>query len=247
MNDRRFIELLNLYVDQELSEVEARELEQEIAHRPERRQVYSQYCRMQRACVTLFEQQNAPVPRVTELAEAAHNPPAAAPAIRIFDAPLQPARSHGSRSLWPVFAWSGGALAATAAVVTVLLVRQPAVGPVAPTPAVALVETAPVAAPIALAEAASTPAKTADSYQPIFRVNLRATNGDPFSSNAPSLAMEQSDLQWLQQLKLAPMRRTPIEFIQFDSRSTFDTTTPAFVSDRTDGAATELNAFQFTR
>jgi hypothetical protein len=53
MNDREFIELLNLYVDHEISPEDALRLEEEVASDPKRREVYDQYCRMQKACSML--------------------------------------------------------------------------------------------------------------------------------------------------------------------------------------------------
>jgi hypothetical protein len=55
MNDREFIELLNLYVDHEISPEDALKLEFEVASLPERRKVYDQYCRIQKACAMLSE------------------------------------------------------------------------------------------------------------------------------------------------------------------------------------------------
>ena len=56
MNDREFIELLNLYVDREISAEDAIRLESEVIANPRRREVYDQYCRMQKACVVLGRQ-----------------------------------------------------------------------------------------------------------------------------------------------------------------------------------------------
>jgi hypothetical protein len=56
MNDREFIELLNLYVDREISAEDARRLEAEVANHPGRREVYDQYCRIQKACSMLSEE-----------------------------------------------------------------------------------------------------------------------------------------------------------------------------------------------
>lgn len=53
MNDREFIELLNLYIDHEISPEDAVRLEAEVMGRPDRREVYNQYCRMQKACSML--------------------------------------------------------------------------------------------------------------------------------------------------------------------------------------------------
>ena len=56
MSDREFIELLNLYVDREISAEDARRLEVEVAQDPRRREIHDQYCRMQKACSKLSEE-----------------------------------------------------------------------------------------------------------------------------------------------------------------------------------------------
>ena len=68
MRNSRFIELLNLYVDQQLSKEEAVELEHEITSNPARARTYQQYCRMQKACTLLFEQERNQAPNTNLLA-----------------------------------------------------------------------------------------------------------------------------------------------------------------------------------
>ncbi len=53
MNDQEFIELLNLYVDHEISAADAARLEAEVQGNLPRRALYNQYCRMQKACASL--------------------------------------------------------------------------------------------------------------------------------------------------------------------------------------------------
>ena len=55
MKESKFIELLNLYIDQQISPEEAALLEEEILHNPRHRRIYHQYCRMHRACTLVFE------------------------------------------------------------------------------------------------------------------------------------------------------------------------------------------------
>lgn len=55
MKDTRFIELVNLYIDRQISPEEQAELELEIQSSPRRRQVYQQYCRMHRATKLVYE------------------------------------------------------------------------------------------------------------------------------------------------------------------------------------------------
>ena len=68
MKEKRFIELLNLYVDHQIAPEEAAELEAEILRSTERRKTYRDYCRMQRACGMLFdrERQEAPASSILE-------------------------------------------------------------------------------------------------------------------------------------------------------------------------------------
>ena len=55
MKEREFIELLNLYVDREISAEDALRLESAVLDDPKRREVYDQYCRMAKACTMLTE------------------------------------------------------------------------------------------------------------------------------------------------------------------------------------------------
>lgn len=56
MKESKFIELLNVYIDHQISPEDAALLEHEILRDPRRRKIYSQYCRMHRACTLAFEQ-----------------------------------------------------------------------------------------------------------------------------------------------------------------------------------------------
>jgi len=55
MKDSKFIELLNLYIDHQISPADAALLEAEIQQKPERRKIYREYCQMQKACGILAE------------------------------------------------------------------------------------------------------------------------------------------------------------------------------------------------
>jgi hypothetical protein len=58
MKESKFIELLNLYIDQQISPEDAALLEEEILQNPRRRQTYNQYCRMHRACTLALDRYN---------------------------------------------------------------------------------------------------------------------------------------------------------------------------------------------
>ncbi|HZZ20729.1 MAG TPA: hypothetical protein VFE25_15240 [Opitutaceae bacterium] len=83
MKDREFIELLNLYVDREISAADALRLESEVVANPKRREVYDQYCRMQKACTMLSEEEIG----------------ASAPAANIAHFPSSPSWSFGPAAL----------------------------------------------------------------------------------------------------------------------------------------------------
>ena len=55
MKDTRFIELVNQYIDRQISPAETAELEAEIQVSPRHRKVYQQYCHMHRATKLVYE------------------------------------------------------------------------------------------------------------------------------------------------------------------------------------------------
>ena len=67
MKNSKFIELLNLYVDRQISPADAALLEAEIQQNPQRRKIYREYCQMQKACVILSENFRTEAPVVEKL------------------------------------------------------------------------------------------------------------------------------------------------------------------------------------
>ena len=55
MKDNRFIELLNLYIDRQITGEEMTALEAEMQANPRRRALYKQYCQMHRATTLVYE------------------------------------------------------------------------------------------------------------------------------------------------------------------------------------------------
>ena len=55
MKDHRFIELVNLYIDRQISAAETADLEAEIQANPRRRAIYHQYCQINRAATLVYE------------------------------------------------------------------------------------------------------------------------------------------------------------------------------------------------
>lgn len=113
MTHTKFTELLNLYLDHEISAEDATALEVEIQNNPARREIYRQYCRMQKGCAQL----------------AGHFSGAQSPA----PAPVRDlsARRQGSRRYFA--AWTAGVGMVAAACFAVILINsEPTIEPAEP-------------------------------------------------------------------------------------------------------------------
>jgi hypothetical protein len=125
MNDSEFIELLNLYLDHEITAEQSARLESEVAASPQRRKVYQEYCMLAKGCSLL----------------------GSAYAEQAPERPLAEAPSRAElRSFW---GWSGGfygaGLQAAACLVAVFVVRvRHGAQPLAGSPAVAVAAQAPM-------------------------------------------------------------------------------------------------------
>lgn len=198
MKESRFIELLNLYVDQELSPTEAAELEAEISGSTARRRTYEQYCRMQKGCSMLFEAVRANAPEYRELASAGH-----AAERKILDFPVNRSTRH---SLFPALAVWGGGLAAAAAVVTVLLVREPAGGLGTPQGADSIAS--------AEAPALATPEAAQGEASPGFHVAATFSRS-PERADASAQSAAQPDFAWMNNIQFTSVPRLSPEDLKF--------------------------------
>lgn len=237
MNDRRFIELLNLYLDHHISAAEAAELEAEVLANPERKRTYDDYCRMQRACCLIGKRSRSLAPASAKLSRA----------LRDADRKIAAPR----RSIWrPVYTGSFAA-AAMAACVTVVVVtsRQspsnlPAGGPGES------FASAPVSQPeepVAVA-ALTTPAPTPSAsfeYQPVFASTglgvIRNTREAEIASN------DREALEWMQRVDMLPVARVLVDEQAFEGRPTLHTDNRVFRSRHMPQGAAEFTAYQFQR
>ena len=237
MKESKFIELLNLYVDQEISAADAAALEAEIARSAERRRVYQQYCRMSRASTLLFEQfhtQSAPV-CPGKLAEAAKQVdekviafPGGAVAVRR-----------------PAAGWymAAGFAAIAACAGFVLLRPAPQPGALAevmrdPAPAVA-------SQPAAVKRVAPVASESVSGgeFQPVFAVFM--TDRKASAETPATFTADAASLDWVQDVKLTPLRLTALPAVN---------TAPAPVLpadlqiiQRNAQGEVEFTAFQFQR
>ncbi len=214
MKESKFVELLNLYIDQEINPEEAAILEEEIQRDPARRRVYLQYCRMHRASTVLFESfRSENMPAGGKLGEAAR---AAAEKVVAFPT-LAPRRS----SRW-VYA---AGLAAAACVAFVLVRRstvektRPDVGPQLAQNVATPVRSVPVRPAVVSPEAfavtvAPMPRR---EFTPVF-VSRGLASQEMMPNAATLLDTHRAALEWMQQIKLTPVANLALENIVFETQ-----------------------------
>lgn len=134
MKDNRFIDLVNLYIDRQITAAETAELEAEIQANPRRRAIYKQYCQMHRATTLVYESFRANAPG--QLAAAGEG------TIAHFE--------RERRSPWGYYVAGLAAAAACVALVFVQLSSRQAAGtgPLAKNDSLPVVQVTAVAAPV---------------------------------------------------------------------------------------------------
>jgi Predicted transmembrane transcriptional regulator (anti-sigma factor) len=176
MKDSKFIELLNLYVDHQISASDAAQLEAEIQRNPERRKIYREYCQMQKACAILAE---------------SFRPQTQTVGGKVVEFPRR-------RPSWSVATYVMGAMAAAACVAVVVVNRVPSNGSAEqPETAIVASATEEVAAP-AERPTEPAPAPTRPALQPVFAGLVR-------DNAAPAATTESVSLDWMNQVKLEPV------------------------------------------
>ena len=192
MKDAKFLELLNLYVDHQISPAEAEQLEAEVKSNPGRRRVYREYCEMQKACSVLAE-----------------NFRAAAPASDPKIVEFKPRRRLPIGAV--AYVTSLAAVAACVAVVFTMRSRQ-ALPAAVSSPMAQQVVKAP-----ATAVAVATPSRPA--LQPAFGpkfLTLRAQNAELAESTADQAALT----EWMNSIQLSSMPGASADDLRFDARAT---------------------------
>lgn len=244
MKDSRFIELLNLYVDREISREEAALLEQEILRDPSRKRIYQQYCRMSRASELLSEQfKSAAVPSGSVLAEAA----------RKADAKVVNFPSQGNRRFRPWLA--GFACAAAAACLAFVIVHreQSKTAPVNVLDADALaISKTPKARsidPVAFRNINAMPVAVQtrfSEYKPVFVGQSIKAQDVPEQKN-PLLIENKADLNWMKAVQVNPIQDIPIENLVFEQKPTLRQDPRTFDSGRPVQGKIENISFQIQK
>ncbi len=245
MKDSEFIELLNLYLDHEISAADAARLEAEVQGNVQRRKVYEQYCRMQKACKVL--------------AEDFQTGGAAMPEPARINFQSIPQRTRAGR------AYTIGTIAAAAACVAIILVgrsRQQLQEP-GTTPPIAI--TAPAEANPGAVAVASVPApgaglaRAVSMPEPALEPAARSLEPEHFylSRNVRSDALQRAAAEqaaaqfaWMERVQLAPIQvRTQPDALRFDAQPASLRTEPRTYGSRQQPGdpQIELTAFRFQR
>lgn len=225
MKEKRFIELLNLYVDHQLDPAGTAELETELKGNPARYRTYLQYVHMQKACSILFETERCNAPSAGILARAM------AKADRRIEQPA------GLRAAWHRGLFAFGGLAVATCVAVVVLARfggEPAQPPSpashgAQVAAIETAETVEVPASIAAGEmekpmyaVVTVPALARRDESPAYPVmNLRqfAAFGPKTKAGLAMPAtpyLENAGLQWTRDVRLRPIRQVAPDNLFFE-------------------------------
>lgn len=222
MKESKFIELLNLYVDNQISPADAAWLESEIQQKPARRQIYRQYCQMHKACVLLAENFRT-------------SAPAAVAAGKVIE--FQP---HGRRLIRATYAL--GAFAAAACVALVVMNRRSlfATGELA--------QQQPGATPALVAATAATPAPDTRGLVPTPpRAALQPAFAGLVRENAGETSLtgnDRANFEWMTRVRLD---RVPADQLWFGAQPTIQTQELMFHTRSSSQAQAENAAFRFQR
>jgi hypothetical protein len=236
MKESEFIALLNLYLDHEISAADAARLEAEVQSRPDRRKIYQQYCRMQKACKVLaadFETEEAGAPGDKK--------------VVAFDAAASQRRSGNFYTV--------GAFVAAAACVAIIFVgrsRQEATANsnrAANTVAATTVSTpAPAAAPIV---SKTSPRQLGNRAATLVTDPLLLTHNPQAEATLAAAVKEaNAQLAWINTVQLSPLQQqVQAEELRFDvSPATLRPDARALgANPAPKEAAVEMVVFQFSK
>lgn len=250
MNDRRFIELLNLYLDHQIGADESAELEAEVMRNPARRRTYDQYCRLQRGCSLLGERERSAAPASAAFARSLRD------AERKIATPRRPARA----AWWsPGYAGAFAASAMAACVAVIVLVRENEPAPrqeigatVAEVPAIAPERAGVTASADSVLTAAASeqtgvarPSLATFELQPVL-----AASGFGVARNAREAEIALNDrqvLEWMQRVEQSGVQPLVVDDQAFEARPTLHQDNRVFRSRHGMQSNAEFTAFQFQR
>jgi anti-sigma factor RsiW len=231
MKDSEFIELLNLYLDHEITPEDAVRLEAEVQSDPKRRRTYHEYCRMQKACALI-----------------AQNPEAVSEADQGDLIAFEPNRS------WSFTAYAAGLCAAAACVALVLIARN-RVDSSADRPGETTAQSVTGAQPLAvndssqlrpIARTISVTPRTSGELKPAFTAAAFAV-GENQTRAETILPSTDARFEWMNRVQLTSLNPVPAEELVFDAKASPGAESRTFRSHRPIDIQVERTAFQFQR
>lgn len=240
MKDSEFIDLLNLYLDHEISAADAARLEAEVQNNPARRRIYQDYCRMQKACKML--------------AEEFQHEPVSVPDPKVIDFEVARRRARAGNY------YVAGAFAAAAACVAIIFVgrsREQAgalnsadvVADAARAAPVQAVDARPAApAPRAIAQTVNVGVRVEQPSMGVVAGQPLLLSGNAQADAVLRAAAEQAAAQfaWMERVQLAPIQqRGTNSELRFDARPASMRTDPGGAQRLQQEA--ELSAYRFQR
>jgi len=240
MNDRRFVELLNLYVDQQLEPADAAELEAEVLSNPARRHTYDQYCRLQRGCSLLGDDSRSLAPSSQGFARSLRD------AERKIAAPRR-------TSWFPAYSGLYGATAMAACVAVVFVVNRqvPDENPrvdfaITKAPSgIVVSDRIPTAVTVAALAPVSVASPSLFEVQPVLTTAVLGVARN--AREAEIAATDREALEWMQRIDLMPSQKLVVDEQAFEYRSTLQQDNRVFRSRHSFQGNTEFTAFQFQR
>lgn len=231
MKDHRFIELLNLYIDRQITVAETTELEAEIQQSPDRQAVYRQYCQIHSATKLVYESFRA---------NAAGQPslqPARQGEIELFETK----RGHGR------FVHYAGGLAAAACLALVFVRYNTTPGDGEPV-AIAQTEVRPALPPVAPAVVTAVPPQTIEPVIGLVSLRNSATATPDYAAMLAALREQDEERAFANGLLQSNRAQSLFDDGVFNSNRMTPASDPRIHRNRlTPTQQAEFSAFQFQR
>lgn len=236
MNDSKFIELLNLFLDHEITPADAKLLEAEVQRSPARRRIYREYCEMQKACVMLAEQA------------------ATSTTAPEFDLEKTESRSRSwDMGSWGLGTYAAGFCAAAACLALAVVIRN---GNGSATSAPRAVDAAAIAS-VQIEPSAGNQQLRREMPRTV-SLNPRSTELQPvFVAQSLALTKQQRDavapvspdprFDWMNRVQVASLQQISADELLFEARTSLQSDANTFRGRRPIEAQFEKAAFQFQR
>ncbi len=238
MNDSKFTELLNLFLDHEITPADAKLLEAEVQRDPARRRMYREYCEMQKACVILAEQAatSTTVPQFESVKTESRD------------------RSWGFGS-WGLGTYAAGFCAAAACLALTVVIRN---GNGSATSAPRAVDAAVIAS-VQIEPSAGAGTQSLRREMPrTISLSPRSTELQPvFVAQSLALTKQQRDavtpasvdprFDWMNRVQVTSLQQISADELLFDARASLQSDANTFRSRRPIETTFERAAYQFQR